>query len=587
MGLTEERLQNIFQGFKIHFFDIDADKSGIVSQVSTGETPVEIDAIAVKDNLLFLINLYRGSRAQEIESKMAPFFRDMAYLTNFSQVNLNISNQTSKRGKANNITISSLRNSLSKSGFEIKIIKLFFAPNLDIPRDKISSLRRDEAVIDKKHFMYFEYALNNVGYPYLERELFYFFNINLREINLRKGSRAGNEPELTQDFPAIEIDLGSNLKMYSTCVSVNDIINYTQVIRIANDYNLAAFQRMINGSRIKNISKIYLHKHKSFPNNIILAFNPKFYNSGNISNFTSGSSENRKIKFYKEFGSLIIIDGQHRLLAHLLNPSRDINNNILANVILFLDNQKAYDEMSELFYTINTQQKRLTSLVSLKIRSRLEPFEIDSMWYLLFKYLNETRQEDNYLYNKICFDEPEMRVHDENKINITSIVNYAGIARTVNGCKIKKRRLLGLKDLGVSAIDGTYTLQKFCENFIRKYFSIIGDVLKENNIHLNARDLGGLLRLIIHFINDTNTKEVFKKLSEERGEISPRIKDEIKLYVKKIPFQRLNSLDYPSNAWAIMEGFFLGNMRKSMRGFGFQGLLSKKGIKGMKSGKKF
>jgi DGQHR domain-containing protein len=581
MTTSEEKLRNLLEGgFRIHFFDPDNDKSGIIRQVQTNKEPVEIDSIAIKENILILINIYDGNSLNEAKKKIRKFFRRSEYLNNVNQLNLKVEKPQSARGVINRDIINTLMEEISNSNFVFIIVKLFFCPNLYVPPETCQ-LQSDESIIDKKIFNYFDYALKNITYEHMERELLYFLKVKFRDIKLPKGSRRGVEPELTSEFPSIGVDLGNNQKMYSACASVNDIIQYVQVWRTANQYNLKAFQRMINGNRLKNISNNYLNTHKIFPNNIILAFNPDIHDPDKIDRFILNNGS--KIKIYKEFGSLIIIDGQHRLLAHLLNPTRDINNTVLINVVLFLDKENAHKQMADLFYIINMQQKRLTPLVALQISSRLRPNEIDSIWYQVFNALNNLNQSDNYLYNKIVFEEKELK-EDSNKISIVSIIKYSGINRITNGTKVRGHTYIGLKDLAESCTN--YTI--FYQKFIRKYFTIIGEILRETNTTITPRDLGGLLRLIIHFLNDRRTKDVFSQLSQERRSLPQELKDSIKEYLKKIPFSRLSEVDYAAQYWAAMEGFFLGCIRKNgYRGFGFSCLLTEKGKSALNRGKIF
>ena len=585
MTSAEDKLKHLFSGFDIFLFDDDPnDKSGLVTQTYTQKEPQEIDAIAIKDNILILINIYDGNRKEQINDKLMPFFRKLKYFDDVSKLNLKISQTKTARGGRNKKYISDIMRISGNSDKIFIVKKLFFCPNLNVPKDQMSSLNYTDHVIDKKLYNYFKYALDNINYAYLERELFYFMKVEKRKLNQYRGTRIGDEPKLTGETDAIEVDLGADAKMYSICVSVKDIIEYTQVMRIANEYDVNAFQRMINKDRLKNITTHYLDKHNSFPNNIILAFNPELYDLTKTAQYIIKQDNRFKIKIYEEFGSLIIIDGQHRLLSHLLNPSRDIYKPILVNVILFKNKTKAYDQMAELFYVINTQQKRLTSLVSLKILSKLEPESTKGLWYRIFKYLNDLDERDNYLRSKICFDEKEIR--ENNNVSISSIISYSGINLMVEGKKVKTRKYLGLKKLAELNIGGIYPNDtEFYKNFIRKYFSIIGEVCGSNRI--SARDFGGLLRLIFHFINDRKTKPLFEQLSRERGEIPEILKRNIVAFLDKIPFSRLDSLDYGGNEWRSMEGFFLGCIRKDYPGFGIGSILSLKGKKALQKGKEF
>jgi hypothetical protein len=573
-----EKVQNLLQGFKFYLFDIDDDKSGLVSQKWSGENAQEIDCIATKDNIVLLISIYDGIQKRKVNSKFKPFFRNLRYLFGDKKIKLEINNMSTQRGKANKKKVDELMQQISQSSYQVILIKLIFCPKLYVPKDSIN-LRNDEAVIDKSHYKYFDYSLSNIGPAYTEREIFYFLKIKKRLIKLQKGSQAGDDPELTGSFKALETKLDESQTMYSARVAVSDIIDFVQVFRMADEYNVNAFQRMVNGDRLKHISKQYLDKYHSFPNSIILAYNPKLCGSENQISFATEDN----IRFYKEFGSLIVVDGQHRLLAHLLNPTRDINKLIFINVILFLDKRKAYGEMMRLFYLINTQHKRLAAMVSLKIRTKVYPDSFEGTWYRVFESLNSIDEKDNYLRNKISFEEKEIR-EDGDKISINSIIKYGGLKRITDGIRKRGRTYIGLRDLGQGIITTNYTMLDFYVNFIRKYLSIIGEIIGKATV-ISARDLGGLLRLIFHFINDHRTKTYFRDLSIERQAIPLELKTIIIKYLKLIPFSKLSQLVYHSNEWATMEGFFVGCMRKKHRGFGIGTELSEKGEKAIVKGK--
>jgi len=580
MSTAENKLKNLFREFDIYFFDPDEDKSGIVSQIADGKTPTEIDAIAIKNNILILINIYSGFQLQQGEYKLGAFFRDLGYFTKAEQLNLVVANVKTPRGIENLNYISEIKGKIFPLKFKWVVLKLAFYPNVYIPKEKNSGLNEREKIIDKKHYDYFEYGLEVIPYEHIERELFYFLGIKYREINRPISSRI-EDAELTGKTPVIEVNVGVSQKMFSGCVTVNDILPYTQVIRIAEQYNVRAFQRMINKETIRKISEEYLNSHDSFPNNIILAFNPELYKITNLSDFIVEENGNKYLKFYKEFGSLIVIDGQHRLLAHLINPNRDLNKHILINVILFCDVTKAYDEMAGLFYLINTKQKKLASLVSLTIRSKINPEDIESVWYKIFENLNERNERNNFLFGKISFEEPELR-QEKDKLNMSSIILYSGIKRITRGVKKKGRTFIGLQKLSEGIISEELLINKFYENFIRNFFSIIGEILQTSGSVLAPRDIGGLLRILIHFINYRSTKNLFKELSREQAGIPANLKERIKKYISLIPFDRLSDLEYSANSWAVLEGFFISCIRKKYKKFGFESLLSKKGIKALK-----
>jgi DGQHR domain-containing protein len=365
--------------------------------------------------------------------------------------------------------------------------------------------------------------------------------------------------------------------MYSFIVPVKDIIEFVRVLRFeAVPENKKAFQRIVDKDRLKIISDNYLWKNESFPSNIILTFDPEIYTEEQKRRVMNGKDDNKNIvdiSLLKEFGSLIVIDGQHRILSHLKNSDRDLPKKILISILDFQDNtpDEAHRAMTEIFVQINNQHKKISPMVMLRIQALNEPDAPFSRWYKMFKELNK-KDPSSYFSDMIEFEDTPLKrfQSDEKKrINISSLVRYAG----VTGLEKGNSKYNGFLD------EGFFSKEQL-QGLIKDFFDAIKEVTKgsreEEKVLLSPRDIGGLIRLMVHFINDRRTKNNFMKLDTSEGKAG------IKPYLESIKFKDLKNLPYGANAWAIMEGHFLGRIRKKYKGFGVNARLSQNGSKEMK-----
>ena len=573
-----ELVKNIFPS-EIKLWVFDREKSG-ESKVNHEFGPkewVEIDGIAVYKNIIFIINGFSGEAGNGLDNKYADL-KKFEGINSPEQLKLKSMNGNHTKNLQNIEEFNKYLEERKNSKFVVR--KLVVAPNANTDKVTLwSNLSDDEFLLDKFLFKYLYYCFSEVDPDYALREFFIMLKIKRREIDRKKTDTFNiNSPEKTSDYSAIFSDIEKEKRcMYSFIVPVDDIIQFIRVLRFeAVPENEKAFQRIVDKDRLKVISDNYLRTNESFPNNVILTFDPTIYTTEQKTRIINNEDEEKNmvdISLLKEFGSLIVVDGQHRILSHLKNSERDLPKKILISIIDFKDNtlDEAHKAMSDLFVQINNQHKKISAMVMLRIKTLNEPDAPHSRWYKIFKELNK-KQPSSYFSDMIEFEDTPLKrfqTDDKKRIKISSLVKYAGVGSLEKGNKNYK----GFLDEG-------FFSQDQLQDLIKDFFEIIKELTKgtrdKEGVILSQRDIGGLIRIMVHFINDGRTKENFMKLDTSEGKAG------IKPYLKSIKFDRLSSLRYSPNAWAIMEGHFLGYIRKKYSRFGVGGRLSSNGLKEMK-----
>jgi len=561
---------------KIIIFD-NEDRTSVVHHKFAPKKIVEIDGVILYENIIFLINGFSGDGSSNFEQKHK-FFSEMKDIKDPTKLNLIVMGKGSKL-KENLKKIEEFKNELDKrKKYKFYLKKIVFAPNARAENASLwTNIGEDDFLIDKILFKYLNYCCTQIEEAYGFRELLIMLKIKKSQIK-RLVSDEGLGLPLDGGHAAIFSQIENDKRvLYSFVVSVREIIDCIKVLRFeCVPEGTRAFQRIVDRDRLKNISDYYLYKHQSFPTNVILAFNPEVYTKDTRKRVIDKSDDNRNsadIFLLQEFGSLIVIDGQHRILSHLKNPSRDMDKKILVSILDFtdLDEIKTHEEMTRTFVEINNYHRKLSAMIKLRIDALNEPDKPFSRWYNIFKSLNK-KESKSYFSDMIEFEDTPLKRFEPDKkkrINISSLVKYAGVAGLEKGNKQYK----GLLD------EGFFTKDQL-EELIKNYFEIIKEITQgsksKESIILSPRDIGGLMRLMVHFRNDKKTKDLFIKLNTLEGKAG------IKPYLETIEFDKLKDLSLGPNTWAIMEGNFLAQINIKYPKFGVRGKLTEKGLKEMK-----
>lgn len=565
-------------GFELFIFD---DLKNIGPQIKLIEKSKkgEIDAILLYKNIICLVGINKG-RSTDVNREMKKFFDKLDKIDKVTDINLELAitsrNKETIKGKIKLATrlLGDVKKELEEicNEYEPMLIKLFFCPNMHLEEDIVRRGRRDKRIIiDKDIFEYFQEVLNRLDNRFLFRDFIHFLDIKKVDLE-KKGTSRTRDPAKGKTFFVDKLDLElDKIIMYSLSLRVEDIIEYVTVLRMARTYDKRGFQRMVKSTRLTKINDEYLNKNETFPNNIIIALNPDIY----LNEAAFYVQHGRKLSLLDEYNSLIIIDGQHRLLS--FSKGRKLNKFILVTLIFFKGENEEQNHllMDKMFYKINKTQERIDPNLSFILKARIDPASPEAFWYAVFKKLDRKG-----FFNK-RFSFKEATVKREPQKSIISVITYGGVLRLNKTYKTKGIQVNGLEIFYTNQSEQDIT---FAFNLVKNYFDVIEKVLHKQTINkknVSPREIGALLRLLKHFM--VTDKNKLKKLGTTLDISKSRKKKDLntiksfETIMNCIPFKKTINLNYPASNWAAVEGYMLRKINNVKPSFGNRTLLSKKG----------
>lgn len=564
-------------GFPLFLFDDESLNVNLKDRIGGGE----VDAILQYKNIISIIEVYSGTESDHAKTKLTKFKRNFRAFTgsqhtkNLSITKTTLSKKDKKDAEQKLKKVKDNINDFARKQFQIHILKIFFAPEVDITEEVEDHYRTENIIIiDKEVFTYFREIHKILGKDYLFRDFLSFLGI--RKIDLERVSttiREGGEPEQQRPRDVIRLSIkDGEMIMYSTLVPVSSILEYITVFRIGQKrYNVKGFQRMLKDKRLKKIADEYLNENETFPNNIIIALDPEIYETE--SNFYN--SRTKKIKLYKEFNSLLIIDGQHRFFSFI--KAGKTENEILVNLIHFPGGINAIKKLYGMFYEINAKQEGIDASLSFVLNALIRPDSEYAFWFKVFQKLNRK----GFFKNKVSFKERELRYRDEK--GIVSVIKYGGVLTLNNDKSSRGLKVNGLKKLYGSRNKNNQII--FATKLLNNYFKLIEEVLREQgksrDDYLTPREIGALIRIIRHFL--IKKQRVLKILGElnniaRTNAIQKKHVTYLKNIFKCIDFDAIKMSNLSASNWAGIEGLILRQIVKDKkRSFGDKRILSKKG----------
>ena len=315
---ANELLRNFAQNseFKVSIFD-DPDQFGPQIKLREKSKDAEIDAILLYKNVVCLVGV-NGGRGERVRREFSKFFQKLDKVEKVEDLRFVITvtkkpdRETfeEKAKKALN-EIETYIEGLTGE-YDLILKKIFFCPLKRLDEKEIIELQEEgKFIIDKDILDYFTEVLIRLDKRFLRNDFLHFLKIN--EVSLGKKSASKiQKPEKSQPFRADRLQIKKDqIIMYSLSLRVEDIIEYITVIRAARKYDKKGFQRMVKSGRLKKINEEYLVDSQTFPNNIIIALDPEFY----VDEEDFYDDKEHELRFFKEYNSLIIIDGQHRFFS--------------------------------------------------------------------------------------------------------------------------------------------------------------------------------------------------------------------------------------------------------------------------------
>lgn len=540
----------------------------------------EIDAVASFKNIICLVAITESVNPNKVENEIVKYFHGLDKVNDYDDKELviistgtspksNIKTRQAER-KLQDIKKEVRENSRSRKQL---LRKIFFCPKARIPQEFILEKRREgEIIIDKDIYDYFIAVVLRLGKEYLRYDFFSFVNIRKSDFGkIRQGKPA--MPGQNSPVTCTKLEVDNNITLYSVIPSIEEIKEYVTVLRIAGKYDEKAFQRMVKSNRLEKINKDYLNRNQTFPNNIIVALNPEVY----IDEDDFYNSRTERFKFYDEYNSLFIIDGQHRFYSFVYGNK--IDRQIITTLLHFKHKKvaKSYLEMSKMFYDINKKSEKIDPNLAFNILAKIDTSSEQNFWFRVFDWL----MRNNSLFkNNFTFHETTLKESD--KKSIISVIQYGGILNLNSQLK---------KGIVVEGLNVFYKGLKrdqqivFAGTLLDNYFDILETVLHKNKIDqddISPREIGALCRLLRQFMIDSKAhvkslgeKKNIKKLGDADSKAAVKYFEDI---FDSIDFEAVMELDISSSNWAAVEGFMLSEIQNSDSSFGNIKLLSKKGL---------
>lgn len=312
------------------------------------------------------------------------------------------------------------------------------------------------------------------------------------------------------EVPAIKIPQ-KNYEFFIFAISPEVLLKSAYIARRL--YSDKAYQRMVKLSRLKGTSKKegikdYLDDQEGvFPTNLVCAFesNVKF------------DEENKILKIPLEYGSIWLIDGQHRLFSFC--HSKTINKNKYRlicsgfNVKNLPRSKITEEEQAKLFVTINQKAKKVTKELLLDL-------------YEMIGKKSRPVEVAKALAERAPFESKIKTVRKSGSISLATFALTPPMERLVSDKGILS------KWFGKSRKRKKISKEK-CIEILQKYFKIIREVFPkewenpDKYILSTDRGIRGLLRLcpyVLEYSNGLRQKSKAKKIFEVlRGKFDFRV----------------------------------------------------------------
>lgn len=420
-------------------------------------------------------------------------------------------------------------------------------------------------------FEYF-YATSFITGEHSQYELYSYFSLepkylfDAKEIDRQKSYIP---------HPFIDIKDGVfGCRMIIFKISPDALLSRAYVLR-NEGWKSDSFQRMIIQEKLKNIREyIIQHKDASFANNIVVSLDPNIDSS-----ILKETHEGMLLP--SRFGSLCIIDGQHRLLAFTQNfyskedASEKSNDKVIKDMaekeelivtLLIFKGSPAeiLRKQTQLFLDINVTQTKVKSDFIYNLKEIINIKAPESVGNRVLKYLSKRE-------NGVFFERFSIKWYQGGRIKRSSLVQW-GLVELLDPkkgvfYKIAPKKVKLEYDKG--DIDG-YVM--FCANLLEKYFIAIRDVFKKRYPKINIWDfpaksqmmflstsgIVGFLRLFRHFLFSKVKENDYKKYLNE-----------IKVKFEKETYQ------FTSSQWAKLEEAMFDDIREKYGKFGDESLIKR------------
>lgn len=359
--------------------------------------------------------------------------------------------------------------------------------------------------LQPKTLSYFHWIVQCVKRSALS-EVFRFLDINSADVGAITSSAGSSNIMAPIIYPKSFTGLTNNVRIVSFMISAEDLLQTCYVLRKDNwTESIWLYQRLIDKTKIKNIRLFLENEGASFYNNIIVGLpdTVRFKNSkGDYKKITEITDFDATYQLIlpKEYNSICVIDGQHRIFAHyesgedtkqekrISQLRRELH--LLVTGLVFpeeMGEEERAQIQSKIFLDINSNSKPVPQNVLLQIKRIQNPISDESLAQFVVEKLNKQGPFQNKL---------QVSSLDEGKLKTASIVRFALRYLVTLKPADGKQSLFTYWDGNKEALfnnskESIEEYVDFCDSILRAYFGAI-----KNNLSSQWNDDTKLLSVI-------------------------------------------------------------------------------------------
>ena len=285
----------------------------------------------------------------------------------------------------------------------IKIFSLYFSKYHTTWDDDEIQRFKHLILIPTKVLEYFRWLAQGIKISSVH-EIFRFLKLNSCDVGQRQGQRENAMIEAPIIHPTEFVGGDERVRIVSFMMSAKDLLMTAYVMRkdgweVEND----VYQRLVDKTKIRKIRQYLLDNKATFYNNIIVVLPDvvkivdKDGDSKSI--FKTGDQvEGARLQLPKEYNTIGVIDGQHRVYAYHEGGYADDRIkelreklHLLVTGIVFPPSMPELDRrmiQSKLFLDINANAKPVSAALLLHIKKMQDPFADTSIAQDVIECLN-------------------------------------------------------------------------------------------------------------------------------------------------------------------------------------------------------
>ena len=391
------------------------------------------------------------------------------------------------------------------SNSRIKLFSLYISSEeLSISEDD-RLLFSELIFVQPKTLSYFQWIVQCIKKSAMS-EVFRFLGVKSADVGSISSSADSSVITAPIIYPKSFTGLTNDVRIVSFMISAEDLLRTCYVLRKDNwTESIWLYQRLIDKTKIKNIRSFLGKEGASFYNNIIVGLpdTVRFKNSKGDYKKISDISEfedDYELILPKEYNSICVIDGQHRIFAHyesggdtrqekrISELRRELH--LLVTGLVFpeeMNEEQRAQIQSKIFLDINSNAKPVPQNVLLQIKRIQNPISDESIAQFVIEKLNA----HGIFQNKL-----QVSSLDDGKLKTASIVRFAlrylVTIKPTDGKQSLFTYWDGNKDaLKNSSKESIEEYVDYCDRVLSEYFGAI-----KNNLSSQWNDDTKLLSVI-------------------------------------------------------------------------------------------